>query len=419
MDKLKQKRHRVDVGGHTDVAVDSQEACAFSLCALTDAELLIEYADNRKIEAMQIFVQRHEKKVMAVCRNVTSDANDADDSFQATFLAALKHAKKLRNIDSHGGWLCRVAYNASLKIRRMKRREFSTSREGSLDQKKPDPVPETWRIIEKREEADALLLELFRLPKQYQDCLVLFYFDGLSRADTAKRIGKSVPAVKALLERGRRLLKSRLIKRGVSAAVAMSVIQWSAHTSAACESTVLSSTLDHCESFAQSTRENIPELIQGLSNVGSRVWTTSQITLASLAVTTCLLVAAAIGISKLEVYGDGDGEVVLKVESSEAPRNSIALRIENNIATNPEGKQDVAQIESDLNQKIAKNEARLAQLREWESQKIEHIQTANSEKETSELLEILVEIQTEAANIDSVLEQAKEQLSQVKVSLGE
>src|SRR5580693_3807252 len=85
-----------------------------TLAGLPDARLLERYVSHRDELAFQALVQRHGAMVMAVCRGVLDDPNDADDAFQAAFLLLARKAGALWVHDSLGGWLHRVACRIAL-----------------------------------------------------------------------------------------------------------------------------------------------------------------------------------------------------------------------------------------------------------------------------------------------------------------
>ncbi len=86
----------------------------------------------------------------------------------------------------------------------------------------PDPF---WLDLAKAEDPDRFFREEFhRLPEKYRSVLFLCCVEGLSREDTAEQLGLSPGSVKGRLERGRHLLRQRLMLRGASFSLAMALL---------------------------------------------------------------------------------------------------------------------------------------------------------------------------------------------------
>ena len=66
------------------------------LPTLPDAELLERFVRRRDGAAFELLVWRHGKMVFNVCRRLLRDPRDAEDAFQATFLALARHAGSIR-----------------------------------------------------------------------------------------------------------------------------------------------------------------------------------------------------------------------------------------------------------------------------------------------------------------------------------
>src|SRR5262249_22194356 len=82
-----------------------------------DWELLQRFASRHEEAAFEELLERHGPMVLGVCRRVLRHSHDAEDAFQATFLALARKAGSIRKRASVGCWLYGVAYRTALKAR--------------------------------------------------------------------------------------------------------------------------------------------------------------------------------------------------------------------------------------------------------------------------------------------------------------
>src|SRR5687767_12745676 len=86
------------------------ERAALESTGPDDAELLSRFDTARDEAAFELLVRRHGALVYRVCRVRLRNDADAEDVFQATFLALARAAGRIHATTSLAGWLYRVAF---------------------------------------------------------------------------------------------------------------------------------------------------------------------------------------------------------------------------------------------------------------------------------------------------------------------
>ena len=86
-----------------------------------DALLLRRYVATRDEAAFALLVRRHGSMVWAVCRQSVPNHADAEDAFQATFLALAQSAKSVRAPERLAGWLYAAAVRIASKAKRQRK----------------------------------------------------------------------------------------------------------------------------------------------------------------------------------------------------------------------------------------------------------------------------------------------------------
>jgi RNA polymerase sigma factor (sigma-70 family) len=186
--------------------------------ALSDRALIQRFAAVGDEAAFAALVRRHGRMVLRVCRHVLGNAADAEDAFQATFLALARKAAAPAWQDSLAGWLHKVATRVALKDRRAACRR--SAHEALADVPLPDATASDITLCE----AQALLAEeLNRLPDRLRIPLVLCYLEGMTQDQAARQTGWSLSTLKRRLRRGMDLLRGRLERRGVALSAVLSV----------------------------------------------------------------------------------------------------------------------------------------------------------------------------------------------------
>ncbi len=213
----------------------------------TDAELLSKYVQCRDRTAMERLIVRYGPMVYSVCRATALSKSDAEDAFQATFLVLIQSANKVRKQSSLAAWLHGVAYRTASRTRMRSQRvqrQLCDWDQMPLDQltldqgdQQVDPIA----LVARQIELEWLFKELEQLPQNLKNALVEHYLHGFSTKEISQRMEISVSAVEGRLKRGRKMLRSRLIRHGLSLSVALGAVEILKNQVQAAESGVLAS----------------------------------------------------------------------------------------------------------------------------------------------------------------------------------
>jgi RNA polymerase sigma factor (sigma-70 family) len=319
-------------GGMTKKDPDKKERSQLPLQfkELTDKELLEYFVDHDIEAAFNEFVDRHGQMVLSICLSVVANRECAEDAFQATFLALVRNARRLRNATSISGWLCRVARNAAIKASQQRRK-----RERQLETSEPTIDLDPLEHLAAREVVLSLAEELEAISSRYREALTLFYFESLTRREIADRMGCTEKAVKSLLQRGKQLLRNRLMRKGiVPAMVVLSVQAISRIADAGVTVDLVSETTAFCTRVL--SHGTVPSHLASLStkcegpivtfNSIGVISITGSLTMAA----SVLLVAFAVSNLQSEPsQANADKQFVLDSSSPQPENNSVRIFSEN------------------------------------------------------------------------------------------
>ncbi|MEZ6048230.1 MAG: sigma-70 family RNA polymerase sigma factor [Planctomycetaceae bacterium] len=193
---------------------------------IEDAELLRRVVEEQNSAALEMLIRRHSRLVMGIVRQKLFRQEDAEEAFQSTFVKLIEQSQKIRNREALPAWLMRVARNEAHQLLRGKQRTPVHST--------PETLEQTVMASENKDvqhDLQVLLDEVDQLPENFQPAVILCYLEGKTQEEAARQLGLTSAAVKGRLERGRKLLKERLLKRGVGMAVLVS--SWQANQAGA------------------------------------------------------------------------------------------------------------------------------------------------------------------------------------------
>jgi RNA polymerase sigma factor (sigma-70 family) len=209
-----------------------------------DAELLERFVRHADETAFATLVQRHGPMVLAVCRRVLGDTDDAEDAFQATFLLLVSKAAELRQPELLGPWLHGVAQRTALKAKCARARH--RRREQPLDDyPAADHDDLLWHDLR-----PVLDDAIRRLAPRYRVPFVLCYLEGLTNAQAARQLGCPEGTIATWLARARQQLRARLTRRGLGVSACLLATALSADAGAKMPPALFAATVQAARSFA-------------------------------------------------------------------------------------------------------------------------------------------------------------------------
>ncbi len=156
------------------------------------------------------FVQENMKTIYTYALSRVSNREDAEDLAGDILLALLSCASRLRNEDALYGFIWSVAGNTYKKFLGRKNRHDTNPLSQDDLEHLADPADFTLEL-ELEEDRRELLVKLRRelslLSREYRECTLCYYFQGLSCQETAKKMGLSLDMTKYYLFKTRKLLR--------------------------------------------------------------------------------------------------------------------------------------------------------------------------------------------------------------------
>lgn len=162
---------------------------------------------SRDRRAFEILVRQHHRRLMGYAISICKREDSAKDIVQDSFVAAWENLEKFDVTKDFGAWIRGIVRN--------KAREWARAQDlVSMDEEILDAIELQHREWDEAfEGAEEGLFQslgkcLQNLPELLHQTVNLFYFQRLSGAETAERIGADPATVRKRLERARTQLRS-------------------------------------------------------------------------------------------------------------------------------------------------------------------------------------------------------------------
>jgi RNA polymerase sigma-70 factor (ECF subfamily) len=187
---------------------------------MNEAEVINEILQGNR-EKYRILVENYQQLVFRTCMGFVHNKEDADDLTQEVFIRAYQSLNKFKGDSAFSTWLYRIAVNASLNKVRKTAGSFifqSIDALAGKESKKvfpslPPDFDNPENIIIRQEHREWVQKAIDSLPERQRTAIILSKYDDLSQKEIAEIMDLSEGAVEALLQRAKKNLRKKLLKK--------------------------------------------------------------------------------------------------------------------------------------------------------------------------------------------------------------
>ena len=177
---------------------------------MTDEELYRLYlaGDDAGLEGL---MERYSDALTLYIDGYLGDIHESEDLMIEAFAYLLAKKPDIRP-GAFKAYIYKAARHMALRCKSRRRAVFS------LEELAEEPEAETLieEVVKDRERSRILHLCMERLHAEYREVLYLTYFEGLSYAEAAEVMGKSVKQITNMVYRGKQSLRELLEKEGIT-----------------------------------------------------------------------------------------------------------------------------------------------------------------------------------------------------------
>jgi RNA polymerase sigma factor (sigma-70 family) len=187
-------------------------ALARAEVAMDDAELVRQARAGNRL-AFESLARRWTTRVMAVCHARLGRRDAVEDMAQETLLRGLRALPTLSDPARFGPWLCGIAARTCLDwLKAGARSEIAMT---SLGDAVVHALPDASRqqpgeAHADRDEVCRLMHEVEKLPEEYREVLLHYYYGEYTYQELGEVLGVSAATINARLTKARKMLRERM-----------------------------------------------------------------------------------------------------------------------------------------------------------------------------------------------------------------
>lgn len=176
---------------------------------ISDKELL-ELCGSGNNSGYSVLYQRYSKAAFNSIFRLVNDREEAEDILQEVFVKAFSEIKSLKNTDSFGGWVKRIAINHALNFLRKKKIYFAEIEDDKMLDTNDDELEEKLDLEFRIEELQNVIAEL---PLQIRTIVNLFLFENMPQEEIAKELNIPPGTVRSYYHRAKKKIFEKLTQK--------------------------------------------------------------------------------------------------------------------------------------------------------------------------------------------------------------
>lgn len=193
--------------------------CGTADAAMSEERRLVAKARSGCSSAFGALYERYRSRVYRTALRILRNPQDAEDAVQRSFQRAFTNLARFRGDSTFATWLTRVAINEALMLLRQRSANLRPLESGGdsgyelclLNLMDKGPTPE--EALAAKELRAAVTQAISHLRESLRTVVLLRELQGLTSAETARRLGLSAAAVKARVFHAKRYLRRHLERK--------------------------------------------------------------------------------------------------------------------------------------------------------------------------------------------------------------
>jgi len=181
---------------------------------------IVERTLKGDVEAFSLIVEKYRNMTFRYVYARFNNYDEAMDITQDIFIMALEALKNFRKESKFSTWFYSIMVNYCKNCKKKSKRYNTVPITGGVDDSEyeiqiPDERADPEENVIMNDSMRIVKDEIYNLPDDYREVLILRDIEGMSYNDISDMIGIKLSNVKVRIHRGRELLKNRLCERGL------------------------------------------------------------------------------------------------------------------------------------------------------------------------------------------------------------